>query len=253
MSQERGRPADPASPVFFQLGSEAFYPVTGDFPEQMNKAARILRAFTGSSPAGAGSPEEDLLFGRGLTSSARPGRPVDGIETSVETEVKGLKRQRKVLRKIPPEVLRTACGLAIFTSMRTAFSFIGGAGGAGVVVARLEDGSWSAPSSMSPNSLTVGLMIGVDIFDAVLVIRTPEALKSFASHKATLGSDIGVAAGPFGAGAAIEVGLEKAPVLSYVKSRGLYVGVQMVGQVFVERFEENEQFLSVLLQLTMLR
>jgi lipid-binding SYLF domain-containing protein len=218
----------------------------------MNKAARILRAFTGSSPAGAGSPEEDLLFGRGLTSSARPGRPVDGIETSVETEVKGLKRQRKVLRKIPPEVLRTACGLAIFTSMRTAFSFIGGAGGAGVVVARLEDGSWSAPS-MSPNSLTVGLMIGVDIFDAVLVIRTPEALKSFASHKATLGSDIGVAAGPFGAGAAIEVGLEKAPVLSYVKSRGLYVGVQMVGQVFVERFEENEQFLSVLLQLTMLR
>jgi lipid-binding SYLF domain-containing protein len=27
--------------------------------------------------------------------------------------------------------------------------------------------------------------------------------------------------------------------LSYVKSRGLYAGVEVVGQVFVERFDEN--------------
>lgn len=87
--------------------------------------------------------------------------------------------------------------------------------------------------------IPLSLQLGVDIFDAVLVIRTPAALKSFASHKATLGSDIGVAAGPFGAGAALEVGIEKAPVLSYVKSRGLYAGVQLVGQVFVDRFDEN--------------
>lgn len=164
---------------------------------------------------------------------------MDGIETTIETEVKGIKRQRKVLRKIPPKVINSACGLAIFTSMRSGIAPFGGAGGAGVVVARLEDGSWSAPSSMSPNSLTAGFLIGVDIYDAVLVIRTPEALKSFASHKATLGTDIGVSAGPFGAGAAVEVGMEKAPVLSYTKSRGFYAGVQLVGQVFVERFDEN--------------
>jgi hypothetical protein len=30
-----------------QLGSERFWPVTGDFPEEMEKAGRILRAFTG--------------------------------------------------------------------------------------------------------------------------------------------------------------------------------------------------------------
>jgi hypothetical protein len=32
-----------------QLGSERFWPVTGDFPEEMEKAGRILRAFTGES------------------------------------------------------------------------------------------------------------------------------------------------------------------------------------------------------------
>lgn len=49
--------------------------------------------------------------------------------------------QKKVLREIPPEVIREAKGLAIFTSMRSGIAPFGGAGGGGVVVARLEDGS----------------------------------------------------------------------------------------------------------------
>lgn len=30
-----------------KIGSEAFYPVSNDFPQECEKAARILRAFTG--------------------------------------------------------------------------------------------------------------------------------------------------------------------------------------------------------------
>jgi SH3 domain-containing YSC84-like protein 1 len=96
--------------------------------------------------------------------------------------------------------------------------------------------AWSAPSAMSPNNLSTGLMLGVDIYDAVLVIRSQAALQSFFSHKATLGSDIGVVAGPFGVGAAMEAGKEKAPVFSYIRSRGMFAGVQLVGQVFVDRY-----------------
>lgn len=29
-----------------QFGAEAFWPTTGDFPQELDKAARILRAFT---------------------------------------------------------------------------------------------------------------------------------------------------------------------------------------------------------------
>ena len=82
-------------------------------------------------------------------------------------------------------------------------------------------------------------LIGLDVYDCVLVINSQAALDSFSTHKATLGAEIGVAAGPYGAGAAVEAGLEKAPVFSYVKSRGLYAGVELVGQVFVERYDEN--------------
>lgn len=67
----------------------------------------------------------------------------------------------------------------------------------------------------------------------MLIIRTQAALDSFATHKATLGTELGVAAGPYGSGAALELGIEKSPVLSYIRSRGLYAGLEVVGQVFV--------------------
>ena len=53
------------------------------------------------------------------------------------------KKQRKVFRKIPSSVIQQARGIAIFTSMRTGIAPLGGAGGAGVVVAKLPDGSES--------------------------------------------------------------------------------------------------------------
>jgi len=59
---------------------------------------------------------------------------VDGIVTTDK------KSKDKVLRKIPPQVIKNAKGLAIFTSMRSGIAPFGGAGGCGIVVARLPDG-----------------------------------------------------------------------------------------------------------------
>ena len=100
---------------------------------EVDKCARILRAFT-----------------------------IDGIERTVEEKsVNGIKKQRKTLKKIPSRIIRDCVGLAIFTSMRSGMAPFGGAGGAGVVVARLPDGTWSAPVAMAPNNVTAGAMFGV--------------------------------------------------------------------------------------------
>ena len=125
-----------------QAGSERFYPVTGDFAtHEMEKCARILRAFT-----------------------------VEGIGATVEQVTPdGKKQQKKVIRKIPASIIRQAKGIVIFTSMRSGIAPFGGAGGAGVILARLEDGSWSAPSATTPNNLSAGLMLGVDVYDCVLI------------------------------------------------------------------------------------
>ncbi|KAM0750265.1 hypothetical protein T439DRAFT_375234, partial [Meredithblackwellia eburnea MCA 4105] len=169
-------------------------------PMEMEKAARILAAFTGK-------PRDHPSVG--------------------------------LLKKVPASVIRSAKGLAIFTSMRSGMAPMGGSGGAGIVVARLPDGSWSAPASISPNNISGGWMIGLDVYDAVLVIRTEKALKSFFGHKVTLGTEFAIAAGPFGSGAAVEMGKDLSPVLSYMRSRGFYAGIEAVAQVFVERKDEN--------------
>jgi len=74
------------------------------------------------------------------------------------------------------------------------------------------------------------------------VIRKPELIESFGTHKFTIGAELTVAAGPLGTGTIAEVGAEKVPIYSYVRSKGLYAGVEVMGQVFVDRFDENERF-----------
>ena len=46
-------------------------------------------------------------------------------------------------------------------------------------------------------------------------------MKSFGTHKFTLGAETAVVAGPVGAGASMESGIDKAPIFSYIRSRGL--------------------------------
>jgi lipid-binding SYLF domain-containing protein len=62
-----------------------------------------------------------------------------------ESDSKGEKKKKtiKVLRKIPPEVIKEAQGIVIFTAMRSGIAPFGGAGGTGVVLARLPDGCQS--------------------------------------------------------------------------------------------------------------
>ena len=168
----------------------------------------------------------------------------DGFYAEEETQPEdGPKSKQKVLKKIPAEVIKNAKGLAIFTTMRTGLWF-SGAGGSGVLLARKEDGNWSPPSGIMLHTAGLGFLVGVDIYDCVVVINTQEALDAFSSIRCTLGSEISVAAGPIGAGGVLDSELHKrqAPIFTYLKSRGFYAGVQIDGTVIIERTDENERF-----------
>ena len=168
----------------------------------------------------------------------------DGFYAEEERQpVDGPKQKQKVVKKIPEAVIRNAKGLAIFTTMRTGL-WVSGAGGSGVLVARLPDGSWSPPSGILLHTAGLGFLVGVDIYDCVVVINTEAALQAFSSIRCTLGGEISVVAGPVGAGGMLETELHKrqAPVFTYLKSRGFYAGVQIDGTVIIERGDENETF-----------
>jgi lipid-binding SYLF domain-containing protein len=88
---------------------------------------------------------------------------------------------------------------------------ISGATGSGILVARLPDGTWSPPSGIQVHALGAGLMIGVDIYDCVCVINSREALSAFMHTRVSLGPEVAVAAGPYGAGGGMEFGAARTP------------------------------------------
>lgn len=214
----------PVNKLTNKIGSEAFWPTTLD--KESDKAARILRSFC-----------KDGFYAHIDAQQAEQAERVG-------EQVSGPKGKQKVLKKIPSEVIRKAKGLAIFTTMRTGL-WVSGAGGSGVLVARNpETGEWSPPSGIMLHTAGLGFLVGVDIYDCVVVINTYEALHQFTKLRCTLGGEVSVVAGPVGMGGMLEsdVRKAKAPVWTYLKSRGFYAGVQVDGSIVIERTDENERF-----------
>ncbi|KAI0160067.1 hypothetical protein GGR52DRAFT_176902 [Hypoxylon sp. FL1284] len=216
----------PINKLTNKLGSEAFWPTSID--KECDKAARILKSFCKDG------------FYTNPSASGQPG-PSQGNSNSV-----GPSSKPKVLVKIPQAAIANAKGLAIFTTFRTGFH-ISGAGGSGLVVARLPDGSWSPPAGFLVHTLGAGIMAGLDIYDCVCVLNTPAAAEAFTKPRLSLGGEMAVVAGPVGAGTVVETALAKGskPVWSYMKSRGLYGGVQVDGTVIVHRPDANAAFYGV--------
>ena len=144
---------------------------------------------------------------------------------------------------IPADILQRARGFAILTVIKAGFLFSGRAG-SGLVVARLGDGSWSAPSAIGTAGIGAGGQIGAEITDFVFVLNTPSAVKAFSSGgNVTLGANISVAAGPLGRSAeAAGTGVGLAAVYAYSKTKGLFAGVSIEGSVLVERKDANAKF-----------
>ena len=203
----------PVNKLSNKVGSEAFWPTTLD--KESDKAARILKTFC-----------------------------KDGFYAEEEYQpAEGPKQKQKVVKKIPTEVIKNAKGLAIFTTMRTGL-WVSGAGGSGVLIARKADGTWSPPSGILLHTAGLGFLVGIDIYDCVVVINTEAALEAFTKVRCTLGSEISVSAGPVGAGGVLDTEVHKrqSAIFTYLKSRGFYAGVQIDGTVIIERTDENERF-----------
>ncbi|KAF9533065.1 DUF500-domain-containing protein [Crepidotus variabilis] len=147
------------------------------------------------------------------------------------------------LNAIPKAVLQRARGLAIFQVVKAGFVFSGKAG-SGLVIARLPDGSWSAPSTIATGGVGWGLQIGADITDFVIVLNSEDAVSAFSlGGNVTIGGNIAATAGPIGTGGSVQATLaHPAPMFSYSKSKGLFAGLSLEGTVLIERKDANRDF-----------
>jgi lipid-binding SYLF domain-containing protein len=135
------------------------------------------------------------------------------------------------IESIPPALLSTAQGVAIFPNMVKGGFILGVNFGKGVLMVRRSDGTWSPPAMVTMGGGSLGFQAGVQAADIVLVFATPRSLEGMLrGDKVTLGADANVALGPIGrsanAGTDARLGAE---IYSYARSRGLFLGVSVNG------------------------
>ncbi|KAG5929286.1 hypothetical protein E4U42_006352 [Claviceps africana] len=213
---------------------EAFWPSSLDM--ESLKAARILKSFCFDGFLAPLQIETDVS-------------PLDGIptSTSASTSVSPSEPQTpvRVMHRIPQRIIQNAAGIAVFTCMRSGL-WMTGSGGSGILIARKSDGTWSPPSGIMLHTPTLSFIIGVDIYDCVLVVTNSAALEAITRPRVTLGEDVGLKNGPSTTLDSDQVTLNwetlDNTVLAYIKARGHQQSVNLSGCILTERANENERF-----------
>ncbi len=138
------------------------------------------------------------------------------------------------------ENLHEAKGLLIIPSLLKGGYIVGGSGGSGVLLVKdAKTGLWSQPAFYTMGSFTLGLQIGGEAAEVVMMVRTQKAVDKLLTSSFKLGGDASIAAGPVGAGAKSNVMTD---IISYAKSKGAYAGVSLEGAVIAARAKWNQAY-----------
>ena len=143
-------------------------------------------------------------------------------------------------KAIPKELLDTAEAIAVFPGVIKAAFLVGGRGGQGVISRRVK-GGWSAPAFFNLGGGSFGPQIGAQRTDYVLLIMNPSGLDGLLKDKFEIGGEASIAAGPVGREAAASTNPRlDAGILSYSRSKGVFIGAALKGAVITPDNDLNE-------------
>jgi SH3 domain-containing YSC84-like protein 1 len=160
---------------------------------------------------------------------------------SAETERNRIKDSGEVLKEIldmpdkgiPKSVMNGSKCVIVLPSVKKVAIGIGGTYGRGVMSCRSgEDykGPWSAPVMMASSGGNIGLQIGGEATDFVILVTNDSGARTMLNNKVKLGADTSIAAGPVGRTAEASTNARmQAQMLSYSRSRGVFGGVSLSG------------------------
>lgn len=133
---------------------------------------------------------------------------------------------------LPLDIASKATCVLVVPSFKKGAFVVGGEYGQGVATCRTHGGEWSAPAFVQLEGASFGFQIGGQSTDLVLIGMNHKALQDLLKEKVKLGGDAAVAAGPVGRNAqAATTELASAEFVTYSRSRGLFAGVDLNGDV----------------------
>lgn len=130
------------------------------------------------------------------------------------------------------KLLSVAKGVVIFPQFLKAGFIVGGAGGTGVLLGRNAEGTWSSPAFYTMGQASIGLQIGAEAKELVLLIMTDKGLDAIIKNQVKLGGDLSAAVGPVGKniGASSTTNMD-VDVFSFAKTAGLFIGASVEGSL----------------------
>ena len=166
-------------------------------------------------------------------------------------------------------MIQQALGLAFVRTSKVVMG-VSVHGGSGIVIARLSDGTWSAPSAIGTYGLGLGIQFGLEVADYIFILQTQNALEHFRKgNNFTIGGNVGAAVAGVGreayGAATLSAGptnstsvcdnegeetnntkdldvCEMAPIVAYARSQGLYFGVSLEGSKIYTRDDINVSY-----------
>jgi len=153
-------------------------------------------------------------------------------------EVKRLGRATEVFQEImktpdkgiPGDLLDKAECVGIVPGLKKGGLGLCGKYGKGVVMCRKHDRSWTAPSFISIEGGSIGLQIGFEQIDVVMLIMNRNGVDKLIGDKFTIGADASAAAGPVGRQTAAQTNIRlDAEILTYSRAKGLFAGISLDG------------------------
>jgi lipid-binding SYLF domain-containing protein len=134
---------------------------------------------------------------------------------------------------IPQDLLDKARCVVVMPSVLKAAFVVGGSYGRGTMVCRTGKdfrGPWGAPAMYALEGGSVGLQIGAEATDFVILVMNNRGAESLLHSKVKLGGDASIAAGPKGRTASADTdAFMRAEMLSYSRARGVFAGVSLEG------------------------
>lgn len=141
------------------------------------------------------------------------------------------------------QLLRRAKAVVVCPRIFKAGFFIGGEGGNCILASRAANGSWSDPAFYNMGSGSIGLQIGAQDAEVIMLLMNNTALNAFLNSQFKVGADAGISVATIGSGIGGATGTALgADIITFARARGLYGGISLSGSVFSNDSQLEQQY-----------
>jgi len=174
----------------------------------------------------------------------RADEPADQMQivNRATTTMERLRTDPEMQARIQGPLLRAKAVLIVPNLVKGGF-ILGGEWGNGILLVRQSDGRWSYPGFYTIISGSVGLQIGVQDSEVLLVIQTEKGLSAIMHNAFKVGAELNIAVATAGAGAeAATTTAMGADIVAFSKNVGLFGGGSVEGTVIKPRASWNAAY-----------